>query len=188
MQVDANKLDDLRASERSRQQRQQRQQQDDNRRRQERQHQAREEEYAKSRREREQYKSGGGYPGESAKRGWGQKFTKEPGFEEKKRKSPEEVRILSAWRAYQSRWLSMLSPASYAPPLTYELVPWPVTSAPYTVASLTPSRIAAFLLSPLLTPPKTPLERIREAMKLWHPDKWTANYLSECLHRGHSGS
>ncbi|KAF8326845.1 uncharacterized protein EI90DRAFT_3069235 [Cantharellus anzutake] len=65
--------------------------------------------------------------------------------------------------------------------LTYSSIPWPVASEPLAPSSLTPSRISEFLLSTTHSTLKSPMDRLRDAMKLWHPDKWEGKHMSRVV-------
>jgi hypothetical protein len=82
------------------------------------------------------------------------------------------MRLVEAWRGYQHRWAALAQATVFGAPLTYAAVPWPVAGAPFHPAALTPGRIAEFVLAPVHSAGKPAMERLRDAMKLWHPDKW----------------
>ena len=60
--------------------------------------------------------------------------------------------------------------------LTFERIPWPVVDAPldWTLDELLrPEAIREFLLSPAHSPAASPKDRIRAALRRWHPDKFS---------------
>ena len=91
--------------------------------------------------------------------------------------------IASAWSSYEARWVQMsqsrrqLAP----PPLTFERIPWPVAAADLPLEMLDrraleellrPEAIREFLLSPAHSPDVSSKDRIRAALRRWHPDKF----------------
>ncbi|KAI0256118.1 hypothetical protein BJV78DRAFT_1094498, partial [Lactifluus subvellereus] len=58
--------------------------------------------------------------------------------------------------------------------LTFERIPWPVADASQdrTLDVLRPEAIREFLLSPAHSPDASPKDRIRAALRRWHPDKF----------------
>ncbi|KAI0305579.1 hypothetical protein B0F90DRAFT_1613513, partial [Multifurca ochricompacta] len=57
---------------------------------------------------------------------------------------------------------------------TFERIPWPVAGTPLdrTLDVLRPEAIREFLLSPTHSPDVPPKDRIRAALRRWHPDKF----------------
>ena len=94
------------------------------------------------------------------------------------KKMSEGMQVVEAWREYQHRWNAMTTAVVFASPLTYSAIPWPVLNDPIHPASLTPERIAHFLLSAYHSAGKSSMDRLRDAMKLWHPDKWEGRLMS----------
>jgi hypothetical protein len=97
---------------------------------------------------------------------------------ERKRRARE---IASAWSSYEARW-SLLSQRQ---PLTVERIPWPVAAADVVPPLdgrrkrralmeelLRPEAIREFLLSPAHSPEVSSKDRIRAALRRWHPDKF----------------
>lgn len=104
--------------------------------------------------------------------------------------------VAGAWSSYEARWgqLSQRRPSSPgAPtplPLTFERIPWPVADAIGAVPPLEPldgrtrrtrgaldellrpEAIREFLLSPAHSPDVSSKDRIRAALRRWHPDKF----------------
>ena len=87
--------------------------------------------------------------------------------------------IASAWRSYEARWclLSQRQPEfGLLSALTFERIPWPVVDAPLDRTLdelLRPEAIREFLLSPAHSPDVSPRDRIRAALRRWHPDKFS---------------
>jgi hypothetical protein len=87
--------------------------------------------------------------------------------------------ITSAWHSYEARWglLSQRQPElGLLNALTFERIPWPVVDAPLDRTLdelLRPEAIREFLLSPAHSPDVSPKDRIRAALRRWHPDKFS---------------
>ena len=82
----------------------------------------------------------------------------------------EETNVSLAWERYQGRWANITSSSE---PLTFRTIPWPMMRAPASPESITADAISAFLLSPAHSSSQTPKERIKEALKKWHPDRFS---------------
>ena len=107
--------------------------------------------------------------------------------------------VASAWSSYEARWGQLSqrrssSPGASTPPLTFERIPWPVAAAAADAAGavpplgpldgrtrrtrgaldelLRPEAIREFLLSPAHSPDVSSKDRIRAALRRWHPDKF----------------
>jgi len=114
--------------------------------------------------------------------------------EERRRRRLERARlardreIASAWRTYEARW-GLLSQSQRQPErglgllgaLTFERIPWPVAKEENTARpdeavqaldALRPEAIREFLLSSAHSPDVSPKDRIRAALRRWHPDKF----------------
>ena len=91
--------------------------------------------------------------------------------------------IASAWRSYEARWglLGQRQPElGLLSALTFERIPWPVADMPplddddWTLDELLrPEAIREFLLSPAHSPDASSKDRIRAALRRWHPDKFS---------------
>lgn len=101
--------------------------------------------------------------------------------------------MASAWRTYEARWalLSQRQPElGLLSALTFERIPWPVvadaplldsgTSRKRPEALLRHEAIREFLLSLAHSPDVSPKDRIRAALRRWHPDKF-ARVLSQVI-------
>lgn len=84
-----------------------------------------------------------------------------------------------AWRKYEEFWASLAT--SNAPVrLTFHNIPWPVFSPPSSVSHLNSRTVGAFVLSSLHDGGgSTRRDRVRNAMRLWHPDKWVGRYMTK---------
>ncbi|KAB5591429.1 hypothetical protein CTheo_5146 [Ceratobasidium theobromae] len=84
-----------------------------------------------------------------------------------------------AWRVYEEQWTS-LSTSNTPVRLTFHNIPWPVFTPPTSISHLNSRTIGAFVLSSLHDGGgSTRRERIRNAMRLWHPDKWMGRYMTK---------
>ncbi|PIL33919.1 hypothetical protein GSI_03626 [Ganoderma sinense ZZ0214-1] len=83
------------------------------------------------------------------------------------RKRRQEVER-EAGRRYQARWGELLSSEGT---LGFRDIPWPVFSQPKAFGDLSPAKVAMFVLSPL-HPGETKREKVRNALRRWHPDRF----------------
>lgn len=88
-----------------------------------------------------------------------------------------DERYRAAWSAYEERWAELTandssssSPLSFD--LTFDSIPWPLFSSPGSVADITPEDITAFILSPLHSIAQSRKDRIKMALRRWHPDRF----------------
>lgn len=98
--------------------------------------------------------------GDDKKRGFG--------AEEVKRVEVQRVRV--AWAVYERRWATLL--LGGAEPLTFWDIPWPVLQPPSNVHDITPEAIAGFILSGFHSEGIPRRERVKEALRRWHPDRF----------------
>ncbi|QRV81956.1 hypothetical protein RhiJN_09971 [Ceratobasidium sp. AG-Ba] len=83
-----------------------------------------------------------------------------------------------AWLSYEERWAAISNNDSVR--LNFHNIPWPVFSPPQQVSQLNTRTIGAFILSSLHEGGGgTRRERVRNAMRLWHPDKWMARHMAK---------
>ncbi|KAM5543266.1 hypothetical protein V8D89_003140 [Ganoderma adspersum] len=73
-----------------------------------------------------------------------------------------------AGRRYQARWGELLSSEGT---LGFRDIPWPTFSQPKALEGLSPVKVAMFVLSPL-HPGETRREKVRNALRRWHPDRF----------------
>jgi hypothetical protein len=86
------------------------------------------------------------------------------------RRSQEE-----AWKAYERRWTTIAIAGDHggsSPPLRFKSIPWPTTAPPRSVADITPAAIAKFIFSPVHSEGMGRKERIKCALRRWHPDRF----------------
>ncbi|EJD02998.1 uncharacterized protein FOMMEDRAFT_123128 [Fomitiporia mediterranea MF3/22] len=79
--------------------------------------------------------------------------------------------ILNAWTIYEKNWADISSPSS-SEPLTFSNIPWPTLNRPSGPSSITLAAVSAFLLSETHSVNQKPKERIKEALRRWHPDRF----------------
>ena len=76
-----------------------------------------------------------------------------------------------AWKAYGRRWTTIAGDHSGSP-LRFKSIPWPTTVPPRSVADITPVAISKFIFSPAHSDGMGRKERIRCALRRWHPDRF----------------
>jgi hypothetical protein len=86
-----------------------------------------------------------------------------------KQKQLERQSQEEAWKAYESRWAIVTCDGSQ---LRFKSIPWPTTAPPRNVAEITPAAIAKFIFSPAHSEGISRKERIRSALRRWHPDRF----------------
>ena len=92
----------------------------------------------------------------------------------RERKAAEEM--TQAWQNYSASWDTLNSNPPTFPTLHFRNIPWPIQHPPTSPEQLTADAISAFVLSPLHSHGKTRKHRIREALLVFHPDRfdrWT---------------
>ncbi|KAL5523791.1 hypothetical protein ACEPAG_7964 [Sanghuangporus baumii] len=82
-----------------------------------------------------------------------------------------ERTVANAWIVYERNW-TVISSSSSPDPLSFSSIPWPTLSRPSGPSSITLEAISAFLLSDAHSTSQTPRERIKEALRRWHPDRF----------------
>ena len=73
-----------------------------------------------------------------------------------------------AGQRYEARWAELLSSSGT---LGFRDIPWPMFSQPRSSQDISPSKVAMFVLSPL-HPGESRRDKIRNALKRWHPDRF----------------
>ena len=95
----------------------------------------------------------------------------------RKRRERQAVEEMShAWQTYSASWDTLNSNPPAVPTLHFQNIPWPIQHPPTSPEQLTADAISAFVLSPLHSHGKNRKQRIREALLVFHPDrfdKWT---------------
>lgn len=96
-----------------------------------------------------------------------------------KRKQAERQLFAS----YESQWASIASASEETrKPLAFHSIPWPVFVQPHSLEDITPARVASFVLSPSHSEGQPRKDRVKAALRRWHPDRfgrWQA-MVEEC--------
>lgn len=96
-------------------------------------------------------------------------WTGEQKAREEKEKQRERRRQEEAWKTYERGWTAIQSNGS---PLKFKSIPWPTTLPPRDVGEITPAVITKFILSPAHSKGISQKERIKSALRRWHPDRF----------------
>jgi len=96
-------------------------------------------------------------------------------WEAEKRKEHEEKHrkvktVAKAWKGYEERWARISGNSEER--LSFATIPWPTVTRPTNTTGITKSNIREFLLSQYHSKDVSNRDRIRAALKLWHPDKF----------------
>ncbi|KAG8698136.1 hypothetical protein FRC08_006108, partial [Ceratobasidium sp. 394] len=92
----------------------------------------------------------------------------------------EQQHVVDAWIAYDTRWTQLRAGQAQPGELAFTDLPWPSYPAPKLPLSpeaLSKQAISAFLLSPLHSIGKPRRQRLREALLLYHPDRFVAKWM-----------
>jgi hypothetical protein len=93
----------------------------------------------------------------------------------------EARRDREGWESYISRWKFLSSSASSSKTsrlLLFGDIPWPIYSTRgFKPHEITKERVGKFILSRFHSTDKSPRERLRSALILWHPDKFDTKWL-----------
>jgi hypothetical protein len=94
---------------------------------------------------------------------------------EKREKSREEKHrkakgVVKAWKGYEERWARIAGNTEEQ--LSFARIPWPTVTRPKDAAGITKGNIREFLLSRHHSRDVSNKDRIRAALKSWHPDKF----------------
>lgn len=94
---------------------------------------------------------------------------------EKQKKEHEERHrkvkaVVKAWKAYEERWTEISG--STEERLSFATMPWPTVKQPADTTGITKDITREFLLSHHHSKDVSPKDRVRAALKLWHPDKF----------------
>lgn len=97
----------------------------------------------------------------------------------RRRQVKEQQSIVDAWTAYDTRWTQLRAgPASAK--LSFTDLAWPCHPLPILPLgpdALSKEVISSFLLSPLHSVGKPRKQRLREALLLYHPDRFVAKWM-----------
>ncbi|KAG9077691.1 hypothetical protein FRC06_008758 [Ceratobasidium sp. 370] len=92
----------------------------------------------------------------------------------------EQQHVVDAWIAYDARWTQLRAKQAQPGELAFTDLPWPSYPAPKLPLSpdaLSKQAISTFLLSPLHSIGKPRRQRLREALLLYHPDRFVAKWM-----------
>ncbi|CAG8598826.1 6839_t:CDS:1 [Acaulospora colombiana] len=79
--------------------------------------------------------------------------------------------LSKAFDSYLSAWASLANRSSNRP-LRFDDIPWPMTPSPRSPEQITKEAISSFLLSASHSPNRPRKQRIRDALFLYHPDRF----------------
>lgn len=100
----------------------------------------------------------------------------------RKREEKDKRKLRDTWMAYESRWLTLQNAAASSTivpdSLDFGFFPWPTHPPPHTIDALTKDSISAFVLSDLHSGDKTNKQRLRDALLLYHPDRFESKYMA----------
>jgi len=88
---------------------------------------------------------------------------------EVKRREMADRAVLASWKSYEAGWSKISSSSDR---LTFRSIPWPTINPPPSPSSITAESIAFFLFSPLHSGSLPRKDRIKEALRRWHPDRF----------------
>lgn len=89
---------------------------------------------------------------------------------ENRQKAVGDRNISAAWNQYESRWATILSSTES---ITFRSIPWPTLNQPSSPELIKMDAISSFLLSQAHSQSQSPKERIKEALRRWHPDRFS---------------
>lgn len=94
---------------------------------------------------------------------------------EKRKKEHEEKHqkvkaVVKAWKGYEERWVRISGNPEER--LSFATIPWPTVTRPTNTTGITKDNIREFLLSQHHSKDVSDKDRIRAALRLWHPDKF----------------
>ena len=88
--------------------------------------------------------------------------------------------VVAAWSAYEQEWAE-LSDKALQQPLRWSDIPWPTVNVPANLADgIDAEKVALFILSPSHSYGVGDMERLRVALRRWHPDRFEGRWLSNC--------
>lgn len=100
----------------------------------------------------------------------------------RRREEKDKRKLRDSWMAYESRWstLQKAAAASTILPdsLDFAFLPWPVHPPPKSIDALTKESISAFVLSDLHSGEKSQKQRLRDALLLYHPDRFESKFMA----------
>ncbi|KAG9122764.1 hypothetical protein FRC07_000714 [Ceratobasidium sp. 392] len=98
----------------------------------------------------------------------------------RRQQAKEQQHVVDAWIVYDARWTQLRGGQAQPGELAFTDLPWPCyppPKLPLSPEALSRQVISAFLLSPLHSIGKPRKQRLREALLLYHPDRFTAKWM-----------
>ena len=83
----------------------------------------------------------------------------------------ERRRQAEAWKTYENQWAA-IAIGNDDSPLKFRSVPWPVTLPPRSAGEVTSEAVAKFILSHAHSEGVSRKDRIKNALRRWHPDRF----------------
>ena len=83
----------------------------------------------------------------------------------------ERRRQAEAWKVYESQWAA-IAVGNDDSPLKFRSVPWPMTLPPRSAREVTSEAVAKFILSHAHSEGASRKDRIKNALRRWHPDRF----------------
>lgn len=91
--------------------------------------------------------------------------------EKRKEEKHRKVKaVIKAWKGYEERWVGISGNPEER--LSFVTIPWPMVTRPADATRITKDNVREFLLSRHHSGGVSNKDRIRAALKLWHPDKF----------------
>ena len=90
---------------------------------------------------------------------------------EQEEKAAERRRQADAWKAYERQWAA-IAIGHDDNPLKFRSVPWPMTLPPRSAREVTSEAVSKFILSHAHSEGVSRKERIKSALRRWHPDRF----------------
>jgi hypothetical protein len=98
----------------------------------------------------------------------------------RRQQAKEQQHAVDAWTAYDARWTQLRADRAEPGELAFTDLPWPSyppPRLPLSPEALSKQAISTFLLSPLHSIGKPRKQRLREALLLYHPDRFVAKWM-----------
>ncbi|KAG8919042.1 hypothetical protein FRC01_001509 [Tulasnella sp. 417] len=95
---------------------------------------------------------------------------------QRKRQEKDRRKLRDSWMAYESRWSTLQKAAGSS--TIVAVLTWPVHPPPKSIDDLTKDSISAFVLSDLHSAEKTKKQRLRDALLLYHPDRFEGKFMA----------
>ena len=84
----------------------------------------------------------------------------------------QKLDIAILWNEYLLKWKNIMESNDLSNSLSFKSIPWPVIVQPSAPDKLIPRDISAFLLSPAHSQDVPGKDRIKDALRRWHPDRF----------------